>query len=154
MTVRYAFVLVAILTGCGLADALAPGQSSRSEIAGRGLRVTLTVSPGTLDPPGTVVATLTYQNLTADTVTFSSGVGCLSFASVYREGTRISFPSTDYYCTSAVTYRQLEPHGSLTATWPLTFERADSVSTPSGRYRFVAQLNTHAEDLEQHFTVR
>lgn len=139
---------------CALVDSVGPNQSTHHEIVQGQLRVTLTVSPQVLDPPGTVVAMLTYENLRSETVVLSSAYGCLSFASVYLGEERISFPSTQYACTAAVSYRDLEPDVPLTVQWPLVVRGEGGIDVPAGTYRFVAELNTHAENLEQTFVIQ
>lgn len=118
------------------------------------LRVALDVSHDELDPPGTVTARLTYTNLGLTAVDVVSAYGCLSFASVYLDAQRIPFPATQYGCTAAITSRELGPRASLTMEWPLAVGDENGPATPSGTYRFVAELNTHGFDLERTFVVR
>lgn len=118
------------------------------------VRVTLDVSPEVLEAPGTILATLTYENLGSDTVVLVSRMGCLSFASVYRGDKRIPFPATQYYCTAAVTLWDLAPGDPIVVRWPLVVGGQDGYDAATGTYRFVAELNTHPVDLERTFVIR
>lgn len=151
-----AVALVLVCAGCDF-KVLVPDETSHPEgarLVDGPIRVTLTVTPEVLVPPGTVLAKLTYENLGSETVVLTSSFGCLSFASVYRDGERIPFPSTQYGCTTVVTHRELEPGAPLTAQWPLVVGGEDGLDVPAGTYRFVARLNTNAEDLERTFVIR
>lgn len=118
------------------------------------VRVTLEVDPDTVDRPGVAVARLKYINTTDQTVVLTSGWGCLAFASVYQGATRLSFPSTDYGCTAAASNHDLRPGDPIVVEWPLAIGGSEGVDVPPGTYRFVAQLNTHADSLERVFVVR
>lgn len=142
-----------LLGACGGSDPLAPTRTAHEIVEG-GIRVTLTVAPEELDPPGTVTATLTYENLGLTTVALTSSYGCLSFASVYRGEERIPFPSTQYGCTAALSSRPLHPGTPITVEWPLVVGGEDGIQVPAGTYRFVAGLNTHPGNLERTFVVR
>lgn len=145
--------LAMLSVACTAGDLLGPDPSSDSATEGQ-VRVSLTVSAETIDPPGTVVATLTYENLGVETVELSSSYGCLSFASVYQGQHRVPFPATDYGCTAAFSSRDLEPGQPIEVRWPLVIGGEDGVPAAPGVYRFVADLNTHPFDLERTFIVR
>lgn len=145
--------MAVILGACTTSDPLAPSRTAHEIVEGQ-IRVTLTVDPDVLDPPGTVTATLTYQNRGITTVTLTSSYGCLSFASVYRGEERIPFPSTQYGCTAAFSSRPLHPGTPITVEWPLVVGGEDGIQTPAGTYRFVAELNTHPGTLERTFVIR
>lgn len=151
-------VIAVVLSACAALDPLGPNpaidEQNDNEIVQGQVRVTLTVTPEVIDPSGTVVATLTYENLGRENVVLSSVYGCLSFAHVYLGETRIPFPATQYGCTAAVSYRNLEPGTPLTVQWPLVIGGEDGMHVPPGTYRFVAQLNTHTENLERTFVIR
>lgn len=142
-----------ILGACTTSDVLAPTRTAH-EIVQEGIRVTLTVTPEVLDPPGTVTARLTYENLGIIPVELTSSYGCVSFAGVYLEEERIPFPSTRYGCTAAISSRILEPGTPLTVEWPLVVGGEDGLQVPAGTYRFVAGLNTHPGSLERTFVIR
>lgn len=151
--------MAALLTlGCQALDLFGPempaDRQSSVDFVEDGIRVMLTVTPGTLDPPGTVLATLSYENLGSETVALHSAYGCVSFAAVYRGEHRISFPSTDYGCTAAFASRDLEPGVPLTVDWPLEIGGAEGVQAGPGTYRFVAELTTHDRPLAHTFVVR
>ncbi|CAN5188382.1 hypothetical protein BH20GEM2_BH20GEM2_03860 [soil metagenome] len=151
-------ILAIVIGGCTAFDAFgserATHQQGSDEIVQGQVRVTLGVAPEVIDAPGTVVARLTYENLGSETVVLGSAYGCLSFASVYRGEDRIPFPATQYACTAAASYRDLEPGAPLTVQWPLVVGGANGMHLPAGTYRFVAELNTHTENLERTFVVR
>lgn len=143
--------LAVLLGGCQ--DALGPDSFGR-EVTDGPLRVTLSLTSEVLDAPGTMTAMLTYENRGFQPITVTSSHGCLSFAGVYRGSQRIPFPATEYNCTTAISYRTLEPGAPLSVGWPLDVGGADGVALPPGTYRFVAELNTHRGTLEQTFVVR
>jgi hypothetical protein len=140
------------LIGCVGPDVLGPADpsSGTAELLDGGVRVTLTVTPGDVTRPGEVMATLRYRNETSHPVVVTSSAGCLSFAAVYRGNTRIPFPATEYFCTAAITSREVAPGTEIGMDWPLGIGE----SLVPGTYRFVADLNTHARDLERTFVVR
>jgi len=145
-------LLMAIALGaCTATDSLGPAATVLSD---DGLRVTLTIEPKTIGAPGKAVATLTYENTGSESVVLWSGASCLSFAAVYRGGKRIPFPSTEYFCTGAETYWELQPGGELTQEWPLLVGGGDGVKVPAGPYRFVAMTNTGHGNLKATFVVR
>ena len=144
--------MLAIAFGCTAPDVLEPKLTENTLIHGQ-VRVTLDVGPERLEPPGTVVATLTYENLGNETVVLSSAYGCLSFASVYRGEERIPFPATRYGCTTAISYRNLKPREPITMQWTLEVGGENGFDAPPGIYRFVADLNTHGYDLEATFVI-
>lgn len=145
-------VLAAGLAGCAAGDSLEP-ELKEGLLVYDDVRVTLEVVPERLEPPGEVVAVLKYENLGDETVVLVSGYGCLSFASVYRGEERVPFPATQYLCTAAVSYRDLEPGKPLTMRWPLAVGGEDGFYAPEGSYRFVADLLTHDHDLEATFII-
>ncbi len=146
--------LVLGLAGCESFQLMAPGDRQSSDVLVSGqVRVMLKLDRTELTPPGVILAMLRYENLGASSVEITSGYGCLSFAGVYRGEERIPFPSTDYYCTTAVTKRELAPGQQIGMDWPLHIGE-HGVDLGPGQYRFVAQLNTHAEDLDVKFVVR
>lgn len=150
MKPRLFMVLAAIALGaCTASEHLGP----MTVLSDGGLRVTLTVEPKTIDAPGKAIAMLTYENTGADTVVLSSGAGCLSSASVYRDGKRIPFPSTEYFCTAVVTRWELEPGAELVVEWPLLVGGEHGIEVPAGTYRFVAMTNTGHGELEATFVV-
>ncbi len=100
------------------------------------------------------MATLTYENLDSKSVVLGSSYVCLSFAQVILGDKRIPFPATQYACTAATSYRDLEPGKPLTVHWPLVIGGDGGMHLRPGTYRFVAQLNTHAENLERTFIIR
>lgn len=141
--------LAVLLGGCQ--EALGPDSLGHEVITDR-LRVTLSVTPDVLDAPGTVTATLTYENLGLLPITVTSSYGCLSFAGVYRGEQRIPFPATEYACTTAFSSRTLEPGTPLVVEWPLEIG-GDGVALSPGTYRFVAELNTHDGNLSRTFVI-
>ena len=155
-------VLLALVTlassACSAFDAFAPATpehtESTAEFVDDGVRVTLTLAPTTLRAPGSVTATLRYENLRSEAVALTSSAGCLSFAAVYRGKTRVPFPATEYGCTAAVSVRQLKPGEPLAVEWRLGVGGPGGTSVPPGTYRFVALLNTHRANLERSFVVR
>lgn len=147
MSPRRVVLLMALVlfSGCAL-DVAGPDDGP--------IRVTLTVRPLAIDAPGAGVATLTYENVGTETVALSSAYGCLAFASVYRGEERIPFPSTQYACTAAVSYRHLDPDSVQRVEWPMVVGGENGIDVPAGTYRFVAELNTGHEDLERPFLIR
>jgi hypothetical protein len=148
--------LAGIVTACTALDAIGPedatGEKS-SHLDPSGIVVTLTVSPERVTPPATVVAALRYENTSADTVTVTSGMGCLSFAAVYSGTTQIEFESTAYACTAVGMAHPVAPGEAIGMEWPLPIG-GNGVSLPRGTYQFVAYLNTHQFELERQFEVR
>lgn len=118
-----------------------------------GVRVRLHLDAAEVVPPVTLTAHLAYDNMLATAVTVTSSMGCPAFVGVYRETTRIPFPETDYACTAAFNSWTLEPGESLESQWPLEIG-PDATPLAPGTYRFVADLNTHARELEATFVVR
>jgi hypothetical protein len=151
-------LIALVLSACAALDPFGPNlvidEQNDNEIVQGQVRVTLTVIPEVIDPPGTVVATLTYENLGRETVVLTSGYGCPSFAHVYLGNERIPFPATQYGCTAAASHRDLEPGTPLTVQWPLVIGGEGGMHVRAGAYRFVAELNTHGENLERTFVVR
>jgi hypothetical protein len=144
-----------VLGSCAALEVLGPrDERSDTEIVQGQVRVTLTVTPETIHPPGTVVATLTYENLGRRAVVLGSSWGCLSFAHVFLGDERIPFPATDYACTAAASSRNLEPGTPLTVHWALVIGGEGGMHLREGTYRFVAALNTHDGSLERTFVVR
>lgn len=147
-----------VIGACTVVDPIGPNRTpynqDSAQILEGEIRVTLRVAPDAVDSPGTVVATLTYENLGTKTHVLASSHGCVSFASVYSGEDRIPFPSTQYGCTTAVSYRDLAPGVPLTVQWPLVIGGQNGMHVPAGTYRFVAELNTHAQNLERIFVVR
>jgi hypothetical protein len=143
--------------GCTEFQLVAPGERGAdgavSEFLADGVRVTLTVTPSGVAPPGAVLAVLRYENVGSSAVVITSSAGCLSFAGVYRGDQRIPFPATDYVCTGAITDRELAPGQRIGMDWPLHIGEYGVPLTP-GEYRFVAHLNTHRRDLSRTFVVR
>jgi hypothetical protein len=148
------FAVAVALVSCTASNPVSPVDLSRSVIVEGQVKVTLTVTPEVMDPPGIVVATLTYENTGIQPVTLTSGAGCLSFASVYLGSQRVPFPATQYGCTAAITTRTLEPGAPIVVQWPLLIGGEEGLLVPSGTYRFVAELNTHRNNLERTFVVR
>jgi hypothetical protein len=112
-------VMAVILSSCAALDVFGPvDEWSDTEIVRGQIRVTLTVTPEIIDAPGTVVATLIYENWSRKSVVLGSSWGCLSFAHVILGDERIPFPATEYACTAASSYRDLEPGKPLTVHWP------------------------------------
>lgn len=144
--------ILSIALGCAASDLLEPVLTESTLIYGQ-IRVTLDVAPERLQAPGTILATLTYENLGNETVVLSSAYGCLSFASVYRGEERIPFPATQYGCTAAVSHRDLKPGEPITMQWPLVVGGETGLDAPPGTYRFVADLNTHGYDLAATFVL-
>jgi hypothetical protein len=145
------------LAGCTLDGSTGPGYVFRpdnAEIVDGPVRISLAVAPADITPPGTVVATLTYENRGPAPVTIVSNYGCLSFASVYRGEEHIPFPVTAYACTTEIAHFPLAGGATLTTTWPLEIGGEHGVALVAGTYRFVAELNTHPEQLERTFVVR
>jgi hypothetical protein len=148
-------LMAVMLASCAALDVFAPmDERSDTEIVQGQVRVTLIVAPEAIDPPGTVVATLTYENLGRRSVALVSSWGCLSFAHVFRGDERIPFPATEYACTAAASTRTLEPGAPITVQWPLVIGGEGGVDLRPGTYRFVAHLNTHPGSLERTFIVR
>lgn len=156
---RAGVVAIAVfgMAACNVVELLTPGllvdQQGAHVIVQSPVRVALALTPERVDAPGTVIATLTYENLGTERVTVQSSYGCLSFASVYRGENRIPFPSTQYGCTAAFSSRNLDPGAPLTVRWPLEIGGENGLNIPAGQYRFVAELNTHAQNLERSFIV-
>jgi hypothetical protein len=145
---------IAILANSCIVDPADPLRVGEDEIVQGELRVTLTVDPQEIDPPGAAVARLTYENLGNTPIQLVSSWGCLSFARVYRGDSLVPFPSTQYACTAAFSTRELRPGSPLVVEWPLPIGGENGLDAPSGTYRFVADLNTHPYDLERTFVVR
>jgi hypothetical protein len=138
--------------GCAAGDALEPVLTDNLLVV-ESIRVTLEVVPDRLHSPGEVVAVLKYENLGDETVVLGSSMGCLAFAAVYRGDELVPFPATQYACTAAVSYRDLEPGRPLTMRWPLSVGSEEGFHAPEGSYRFVANLLTHPYDLEATFII-
>lgn len=149
----FAAAMLAGLAACSGSGPLGPEPTESSLVHGQ-IVVTLDVMPEALPSPGTLVATLTYENRGQDTVTLTSGYGCLSFASVFLDDERIPFPATQYACTAAVSYHALAPGDPLVVRWELTVGGEDGYPAAPGTYRFVAHLNTHGNDLEHPVVIR
>ena len=77
----------------------------------------------------------------------------LSFAAVYHDDRLVPFPATQYSCTSAFSYRDLEPGEPIVVRWALSVGGADMCQAPAGSYRFVADLLTHPYDLSATFVI-
>lgn len=149
-----ALALLAILgAACDGGDPVGP-DSSRSRLLDGQVLVALEVAPDTLRSPGTVVATLVYDNLGDETVVVTSGYGCLSFVSVFLGEERVPFPATQYGCTAAVTNRDLVPGHPIVVRWELAVGGEGGYPAVPGSYRFVAHLNTHGPDLEHGFVIQ
>lgn len=149
----FAAAMLAGAAACSGSDLLGPEPTESQLVHGQTV-VTLDVEPQSLRSPGTLLATLTYENRGQDTVVLSSGYGCLSFASVFLGEERIPFPATQYACTTAVSYHDLAPGHPLVVRWELDVGGADGYPAAPGTYRFVAHLNTHGRDLEHGFVIR
>jgi hypothetical protein len=149
-------LLAAMFTvvSCTTSDPVSPADRSSSIIVKGKVRVTLTVTPEVTDPPGVVVATLTYRNTGRQPVTLTSTHSCISFASVYLGSQHVSFPATHYGCFPVITTRTLTFGSPIIIQWPLVIGGEEGSPVPSGTYRFVAKLNTHPENLERTFIVR
>lgn len=149
----FAAAMLAALAACAGSDLLGP-ERTESRIVHGHIVVTLDVTPEALRSPGTFVATLTYENRGQETVTLTSGYGCLSFASVFLGEEQIPFPATQYACTTAVSYHDLLPGDPIIVRWELTVGGEDGYPATPGTYRFVAHLNTHGTDLEHPFVIQ
>jgi hypothetical protein len=149
-------VVLVLAAGCAELSLVAPGdrEALEAELVDGPVRVTLTMTHGVVDPPAAVLAILRYENRGQTRVTVTSGMGCLSFAGVYRGEERIEFPSTSYACTAAARSWELGPGEAIGMEWPLHIGGHDGVPLAPGTYRFVADLNTHATPLVRTFQVR
>lgn len=147
-----AVAMAFLLTACMGTDPVGPGEMHLME--GQ-LRVSLTITPEVLERPGTVIATLVYENLDSRAVVLTSSKRCMVDVGVYRGKSLIRFPSTSYACLGfPVNSWTLEPGTILTKEWPLEFGGERGLPLPAGKYRFEASLNTHGERLERSFRVR
>ncbi len=137
---------------CDGGDPLEPDPSGSRLLDGQVL-VALEVTPDTLPSPGTILATLVYDNLGDDTVVLTSASSCLSLASVYLGEDRIPFPATNYGCYAVITHHDLVPGDPIVVRWTLEVGEEDGYPAGPGTYRFVADLETHREVLEQTFVI-
>lgn len=154
MTSLYRTIALAtafLLAACTGTNPVGPGEMHLMEGE---LRVSLKITPEVLERPGTVIATLTFENLGSRPVELFNGNSCIARVGTYRGRSRIPFSSTSNVCLMVASGWRLEPGTILTREWPMEFGGQRGLPLPAGKYRFVAALNTHPERLERSFRVR
>ncbi|MFW5947164.1 MAG: hypothetical protein ACOCUW_01620 [Gemmatimonadota bacterium] len=147
------FLAVVALLGCEGLHITDPDPGEECDIRDDGGVCVLLDVPATVGQTDTLVARLRYVNLRPVPVTVASAYGCNAFVGVFRGDTRIPFPATDYFCTTAFSSFTLGPHEAHTDTWTLPIGPDETPLEP-GSYRFEADLNTHGRTLVRAFEVR
>ena len=119
---------------------------------------TFIVSPSTVAPGDSFAVVFTLRNPTGQSVTITSGAGCLFFLGAVRGSEPVSVQGLTYYCTASITTFQIPPHDSLRAVRrAVAAERGGTgIGTPlrAGTYRIQTMMNTTAlPDVEAPLTV-
>ena len=122
------------------------------------LRPTFQVSPETVAPGDSFAVVFTVRNPTSQTVTISSGAGCLFFLRALRDSHQVSVQGLTYFCTAAITAFEVPPRGSLNLVRNgVAAERIGvGVGTPlpPGEYRIQTMMNAALPELQAVLTVQ
>lgn len=124
------------------------------------LRVAFRVQPTVVQNGDSMVARLAIVNPTADTITLSSGSGCVITLDVLKDGQRVDMEGSTWACTTAVTYFRIAPRDSLVSAHDLVaLLREDQspwryVKPPaSGVYQVRAAMQVNLPDEYAEFQV-
>jgi len=122
------------------------------------LHPTFQVSPATVAPGDSFAVVFTIRNPNSQTVTISSGAGCLFFLRALRGAHQVSVQGLTYVCTAAITAFDVPAHGSLNLVrYGVAAERTGvGVGTPlpPGEYRIQTMMNASLPELEVVLTVQ
>jgi hypothetical protein len=121
----------------GAADCPDPAAEPPSILVG-GIRATLVVDPVEVERTHPFRAHLTLRNTLATRATWTSGMGCIAFLNVYRDGARVPLRGTDFGCLAVITVHTLEPGESRTTSWDLIAQTTDGSALEPGDYVFEA----------------
>ena len=149
MVRRFSWLLV-FLTACLVGDPVGP-----SEADARGLHLSLTIQPDSVQAGADFSARLSIDNPTSASVTLSSSYGCIAFVGAYSGNDRHEeFEGTNYFCTTAFRDFVVPPQDSIIRVWPVRAGDADGPAQ-SGTYKFRVDFNVaELPLLERRFVVK
>ncbi len=146
---RTCLPLIALAVG-GCADTLTP----------EGLVATFDVHPDIVRAGDSVSASITVHNITGDSLTISSGTGCMAFLRAYRDLRRVIVKGSNYGCLTYGWAIPIGPRDSVTEVHGLVAllleEKAPwtyVVPPAPGVYTLQAVMNIPFPDMQTHFVV-
>jgi hypothetical protein len=132
-----------------------PNTGNTSEIMVGGIRATLTLEPAVVERTHSFRVTLTLRNTLSTASSWTSGMGCIAFLNVWRDGQRVPLGGTDFACLAVVTIRTLQPGETLVTSWDLVAQTTDGSPLLTGEYIFEADpVLSSRQTLRHRFLVR
>src|SRR5688572_16598716 len=120
-------------------------------------RLSFTVTPATVAPGDSFVVEFTLQNPTRQTLTVTSGSGCLFFLQVTRVAEPVSVRGLSYGCLAVVTTFHVKPFGSLKVVRHAVADERTGVGVssplPVGQYKIQTIMLAPLPDQEATLTV-